>query len=73
MQFAAGAAPPVSSEAFKLLSIIAEGCGDALAEASHKQAAISLQRALQALVLEHDKKHLADLHASLFSSLSRPV
>lgn len=65
--------PEVQLRMQKLLSIIAEGCGDALAEASHKQAAISLQRALQALVLEHDKKHLADLHASLFSSLSRPV
>ncbi len=65
--------PEVQLRMQKLLSIIAEGCGGALAEASHKQAAISLQRALQALVLEHDKKHLSDLHASLFSSLSRPV
>lgn len=65
--------PEVQLRMQKLLSIVAEGCAGELAEAARQQAAISLQRALQTLVLEHDKTQLSDLHRALFSGTERPA
>ncbi|MBA4215233.1 MAG: DUF2254 domain-containing protein [Polaromonas sp.] len=55
----------------KLLSIIAVGCDETLAHAARRQAATSLQRASQALVLDADKVRLSELHTTLFSSSDR--
>lgn len=61
------AVPEVQLRMQKLLSIIAEGCGGPLGDAARRQAATSLQRAQQALVLEQDQAHLSDVHNTLFS------
>lgn len=60
------AVPEVQLRMQKLLSIIAEGCRGALAEAACKQARTSLKRATEALVLEEDKTHLCAVYADLF-------
>jgi uncharacterized membrane protein len=65
------AVPEVQLRMQKLLFIIAAGCGGALGVAARRQAATSLQRALQALVLEQDKTHLSKLHKDLFSAPDR--
>lgn len=65
------AVPEVQLRMQKLLSIIAMGCGGALGDAARRQASTSLQRALQALVLEQDKAHLIDVHKDLFSASRR--
>ena len=59
--------PEVQVRMQKLLSIIAAGCDEALGNAARRQAATSLQRALQVLVLDEDKAHLSELHTTLFS------
>ncbi len=65
------AVPEVQLRMQKLLSIIAMGCGGALGDAARRQASTSLQRALQALVIEQDKAHLIDVHKDLFSESRR--
>jgi uncharacterized membrane protein len=59
--------PEIQLRMQKLLAIVAQDCGDDLGKAARRQAAISLQRASQALVLEQDKTHLRDVHNALFS------
>lgn len=59
--------PEVQMRMQKLLSIIAGGCGGAVAMAAHEQAGISMQRALNALVLDRDKALLREVHIDLFS------
>jgi hypothetical protein len=49
----------------KLLSVIAQHCPGPLADAARRQAATSLRRAEQALVLDQDKTCLRELHAEL--------
>lgn len=65
------AIPEVQLRMQKLLAIVAQGCGGALAEAARRQAFTSVQRALQALVLDQDKTHLRNLHKDLFSAPDR--
>lgn len=60
--------PEVQMRMQKLLSIIAKGCDRAVAMAAHEQAGISMQRALQAMVLDRDKAQLREVHAELFSN-----
>jgi uncharacterized membrane protein len=60
------AVPEIQLRMQKLLSIIAQGCRGPLGDAARRQAATSLQRALQALVLEQDRTHLRDVHHDLF-------
>ncbi|MDM7941062.1 MAG: DUF2254 family protein [Hydrogenophaga sp.] len=67
------AVPEVQLRMQKLLAIIAEGCGGALADAARRQAATSLQRALQAMVLEGDKSHLSEQHNALFPPPAQPA
>lgn len=65
------AVPEVQLRMQKLLSIIEQGCGGALAAAARRQALTSLQRALNALVLEQDRADLIEVHTALFQDPAR--
>lgn len=67
------AVPEVQLRMQKLLSIIAVERGGALGAAARRQAATSLQRALQALVLEQDKARLSSVHNELFTGSEHPA